>query len=429
MLPASASVADRFQMARDAGFEEVECGTTPEQSMAEELLAGSKKSGLRIHSVMNMAHWKYPLSSSDPAVVAKSVKGMETSLHNAKDWGAETVLLVPAVVNRKNRLSRGVGAIAKQIRKMIPLAAELKVVIGIEEVWNHFLLSPMEFAKYVDEFKSPWVKAYFDVGNVVLFSFPQDWIRILGPRIVKVHLKDFRFRPVKGTGKIEAEFVNLQEGDIDWKQIHAALGEIGYKGTATVELREGDADYLKDVNAARRDSERSLGTESPVMKKFLLGVLCGAVLVILCGIILTFSAIRLSDRRPMIADNSVLVLRLEGEIPERAPLDIPLPMIEDQSRSTVRDIWSGLKRAAEDSRIKAVIVVPRRVAAGWAKTEEIRNSLASFKKSGKPVYAFLRFPGTKDYYIASVADKIYAGPEDYWISRACASRRCTCAGP
>jgi protease IV len=149
------------------------------------------------------------------------------------------------------------------------------------------------------------------------------------------------------------------------------------------------------------------------MKKFLLGLLCGVVLVVLCGIILVFSAVRLSDRRPMIADNSVLVLRLEGDIPERAPLDIPLPMFEDQSRSTVRDIWSGLKRAAEDSRIKAVIVVPRRVAAGWAKAEEIRSSLASFKKSGKPVYAFLRFPGTKDYYIASVADKIYAGPEDY----------------
>jgi L-ribulose-5-phosphate 3-epimerase len=248
MLPASASVADRFRIAREAGFEEVECGTTPDPSMAEELLAGSKTSGLRIHSVMNMAHWNYPLSSPDPDVVAKSIAGMETSLRNAKLWGADTVLLVPAVVKADVSYSYAWTRSQTEIRKLIKLAAELKVVIGIEEVWNHFLLSPLEFAKYVDEFNSPWVKAYFDVGNIVLFSYPQDWIRILGPRIVKLHFKDFRFRPVKGTGKIEAEFVNLQEGDIDWKQIHAALKEIGYKGTATVELHGGDADYLKDVS-------------------------------------------------------------------------------------------------------------------------------------------------------------------------------------
>ena len=111
----------------------------------------------------------------------------------------QTVLLVPAVVNKDIGYRDAWERSQQQIRKMIPLAAELKVVIAIEEVWNHFLLSPIEFARYVDDFKSPWVKAYFDVGNVVLFSFPQDWIRILGPRIVKVHLKDFSFR--KGVTK------------------------------------------------------------------------------------------------------------------------------------------------------------------------------------------------------------------------------------
>jgi L-ribulose-5-phosphate 3-epimerase len=248
MLPASVSVADRFAIAKDAGFEEVECGTTQDQAAAEELLAASKKSGLRIHSVMNMAHWTYPMSSPDPDVVAKSVAGMETSLRNAKFWGSDAVLLVPAVVKAGDSYRDAWTRSQAEIRKLIKLAAEVKVVIGIEEVWNHFLLSPIEFARYVDEFDSPWVKAYFDVGNIVLFSFPQDWIRILGPRIVKLHLKDFRFRPVKGTGKIEAEFVNLRDGDIDWKQIHDALAEIGYKGSATVELNRGDAAYLKDVS-------------------------------------------------------------------------------------------------------------------------------------------------------------------------------------
>ena len=76
--------------------------------------------------------------------------------------------------------------------RLLPMARDLKVIVAVEEVWNKFLLSPMEFARYVDEFESPWVKAYFDVGNVVFYGFPQDWIRTLGPRIVRVHLKDFR---------------------------------------------------------------------------------------------------------------------------------------------------------------------------------------------------------------------------------------------
>lgn len=248
MLPSSASVADRFKIAREVGFEEVECGTTPDAAAAEELLAASKVTGLRIHSVMNMAHWSYPMSSADPSVVAKSVEGMETSLRNAKLWGSDSVLLVPAVIKAGDSYQDAWTRSQKEIRKLVKLAAELRVVIGIEEVWNHFLLSPLEFARYVDEFNSPWVKAYFDVGNIVLFSFPQDWIKILGARICKLHFKDFKFRPDRSAGTIVAEFVNLKDGDIDWKAIHAAIRAVGYKGTATVELKGGDAAYLKDVN-------------------------------------------------------------------------------------------------------------------------------------------------------------------------------------
>src|SRR5438270_202650 len=130
-----------------------------------------------------------------------------------------------------------------QIRKLIPLAQEAKVIIGIEEVWNKFLLSPLEFARYIDEFQSPWIRAYFDVGNVAISGYPQDWIRTLGKRIVKLHIKDFAFR------KRVAEFTPLLEGEIDWHAVHAALADIGYQGTATVELNGGDAAYLKEVSA------------------------------------------------------------------------------------------------------------------------------------------------------------------------------------
>ena len=247
MLPATASIADRFQIAKDAGFERIECPTTRDESMAQQMKEAAAKAGIKIHSVMNMDHWKYPLSSADAAVVEKSLDGARVSLRNAHLWGADTVLIVPGVVNEKTSYGEAYKRSQESIRKLMPLAEELQVIIAVEEVWNKFLLSPLEFANYVDEFKSPWVKAYFDVGNVVLYGYPQDWIRALGPRIAKLHIKDFSFRRDPSTKKLTAEFVNLGEGDIDWPAVYKALKEIGYKGTATVELADGDPAYLKDV--------------------------------------------------------------------------------------------------------------------------------------------------------------------------------------
>mgnify|MGYP001160174201 CR=1 FL=1 len=248
LRPTSLSFKDRFQMAKDCGFEEIECQTVTDPAVAGEIRKASEATGMRIHSVMNMAHWQYPLSSADPSVVETSVKGMETSIRNAAEWGAETVLLVPAVVNPQTSYGDAWKRSQTQIKKMIPMAEKNKVIIAVEEVWNKFLLSPLEFARYVDDFKSPWVKAYFDVGNVVLFGYPQDWIRTLGKRIVKLHFKDFKFQNDPSIKKRVADFVNLRDGEIDWKAIHAALAEIGFKGTATVELAGGEAAYLKDVS-------------------------------------------------------------------------------------------------------------------------------------------------------------------------------------
>jgi hexulose-6-phosphate isomerase len=156
------------------------------------------------------------------------------------------VLLVPAVVDPATPYRVAYERSQKHIRELIPLAEELKVVIAVEEVWNKFLLSPMEFARYVDEFKSPWVRAYFDVGNVVLYGYPQDWIRTLDNRIKKVHLKDFKVLST-GFSPFSAEFVNLGDGDINWPEIRKSLDEIGYQGTVIAELDEGDLAYLTDV--------------------------------------------------------------------------------------------------------------------------------------------------------------------------------------
>lgn len=242
MLPKTMSYADRFKVAHDAGFEEAECGTEPDDKVAEEIRKAAEGAKIRIHSVMNSDHWKYPLSSADPDVVAKCVKGMETSLRNAHLWGADTVLLVPAVVNPETSYADAWKRSQTQIRKMLPMAEKLKVIIAVEEVWNKFLLSPVEFARYVDDFQSPYLKAYFDVGNVVLYGYPQDWIRTLGKRIVKLHLKDFQFK--QGL----TQWTALREGDINWKEIYNALNEVGYRGTATVELPGGDLPYLTEVS-------------------------------------------------------------------------------------------------------------------------------------------------------------------------------------
>lgn len=241
MLP-KIPLPDRFRLAVDCGFEEMECPQIDDHSEAEAIKKAAADAKLRIHSVMCQSHWKFPLSSGDPEVVAQCVKGVETSLRNAHLWGADTVLLVPAVVDAKTSYQDAYTRSQQQIRKLIPLAKELKVVIAVEEVWNKFLLSPLEFARYVDEFKSPWVRAYFDVGNVVISGYPQDWIRALNRRIVKLHIKDFKF------ANRDARFVPLREGEIDWPEVHRALVEIGYRGSATVELPGGDGAYLKEVS-------------------------------------------------------------------------------------------------------------------------------------------------------------------------------------
>jgi L-ribulose-5-phosphate 3-epimerase len=258
MLPKELAYVERFAVARDAGFDAIEMQTVSSPEEAAQIREASEKTHLRIHSVMNMDHWRLPLSGSDPDVVQKSVAGMETSLRNAALWGADTVLLVPAVVDPKTSYQDAWQRSQQVIReRLLPLATQLKVVIAVEEVWNKFLLSPLEFARYVDDFNSPWLKAYFDVGNVVFYGYPHDWIRTLGPRIVKIHLKDFQLdRPNN-----RYAFKNVGEGDIDWLEVQRALSDIKYSGYVTTEVSGGPAEYLKDL-AGRVD--RVLAGQKPV---------------------------------------------------------------------------------------------------------------------------------------------------------------------
>ena len=239
MLPREMSYLDRFRLAVEVGFRFMEAQTLDDEREARKIKEAADKAGLRIHSVMNMAHWDYPLSSPKPEEVEISLRGMEKSLHQAKLYGAETVLLVPAVVREDTTYEQAWERSQVQIRKLIPLAEKLGVIIAVEEVWNKFLLTARDFCQYIDEFNTPMVRAYFDVGNIVHHGVPEHWIRQVGKRIVKVHLKDYN--------RTTRQMVNLGEGNVNWPEVREAFAEIGYKGAATVELSNGGRDYLLDL--------------------------------------------------------------------------------------------------------------------------------------------------------------------------------------
>ncbi|HVW83907.1 MAG TPA: S49 family peptidase, partial [Bryobacteraceae bacterium] len=148
------------------------------------------------------------------------------------------------------------------------------------------------------------------------------------------------------------------------------------------------------------------------MGKFLLGLLTGAVLIVLILVIGFFAIASLKSRPPSVADGSTLILHLSGDVPEKPPVEIPIPLIQDRTAITVENVWSILRRAAADPKIKAVVFEPSGAGVGWAKMQEIRSDLEAFRKSGKPLYAFLKSPGTREYYMASACSRIYMEPVD-----------------
>jgi len=149
------------------------------------------------------------------------------------------------------------------------------------------------------------------------------------------------------------------------------------------------------------------------MKKFLLGFVIGILFVALGVVILVAAAVRFGGaRKPTVAANSTLVLQLEGELPEQSPVELPIPFLQQQQPLTIVETWQMLRNAAADSRIKAIVLEPRGLQIGWAKLAELRGDIQNFKKSGKPVYAYLKGAGTKEYYLATAADHIYMSPED-----------------
>lgn len=239
------SVLEKMQAIKEAGFQGTEVMSHMDQ---DEVLRARDATGLIIPSVCGRDHWKKPLSDPDPKVRAEGLEAIKQTLRDGKRYGASSVLLVPAVVNKDVSYDDAYKRSQAEIRKAVPLAEELGVKIAIEDVWNHFLLSPLEAARYVDEFNSPAVGWHFDVGNILNYGWPEQWIHILGPRIQKLHIKEFSLKKRDSQGPWKGFDVKLLEGDINWPAVMKALDDTSYHGWAITEQGGGDSpEGLKDL--------------------------------------------------------------------------------------------------------------------------------------------------------------------------------------
>lgn len=247
-----ATVAEKYANAAKFGFQTVEPGalTTPaDRAMHAEL---AQANGIKISSIMNQAHWAKPLSDPDPDVRQQSIDGIVQSIDTAVVLGTDTVLVVPAVVNDKVCYEEAWDRSIESIKAVLPYAREKGVVLAVENVWNKFLLSPIEFAAYVDSFDDEFLRAYFDVGNIVLYGIPQQWIKTLGKRICKVH--------VKGFDAASKAFVQLRAGSINWPTVMAAFRAIGYDDVITAELTAAGDDKVAGFQVISDDMDAILAS-------------------------------------------------------------------------------------------------------------------------------------------------------------------------
>ena len=259
LFPDSMNVEQCMVMAKDAGFDGLEIcmGENAPKSEAGSLrldeetgIAGyrsdlaldtreedvkaisesAKKVGIEICSVATALNFRYPLTSPDTQTRAKGIEVLKKSLQSAALLGAEVALVIPGIVTPEVSYGEAVESSEAALRELLPTARETGVRMALENVWNKFLLSPLEFRDFIDRIDDDCVCALFDVANILAYGYPDQWIDALGSRIRSVHIKDF----MTSVGNING-FVNLFEGDIDWPAVMKSLRNVGYDGYLTVE--------------------------------------------------------------------------------------------------------------------------------------------------------------------------------------------------
>ncbi len=252
-LPKGTSLVDQMKVLKEAGFDGLQLNLPDTKLPVEQIQAALKESGLLFEGTCDSQHWRLHLSDPDASIRKAGVDALLESIRQSKALGGGSVLLVPGVVNEKVTYDECYKRSQEEIRKAIPLATELGIKIAIENVWNNFHLSPVEAARYVDEFESPAVGWYFDIGNVMHFGFPEQWIRILGKRIVRIHVKEYDMKKSDKEGKWAGFKTDLLEGSNKWPAIMKALDDVGFSGPdhwATIEMGGGDLARMKVLSGS-----------------------------------------------------------------------------------------------------------------------------------------------------------------------------------
>ena len=244
MCKDGATVADKFKIIKDAGFDGIEINR-PGEPPLDEVIRARDASGLEVAGIICTTHWNKPLSSPDPAVREQGFNGLKLALQESAELGCNRVLLVPGVVKKDVSYDDCWKRSVEQIQRALPIAEKAKCHIAVENVWNQFILSPLEAARFLDAVGSPWVGWHFDIGNIVTYGWPEQWVRILGPRILNLHLKEYSRRKRDAEGPYAGFKVELGEGDVGWPDVMKALDEIGYAGYGIAEVPGGDTARLQ----------------------------------------------------------------------------------------------------------------------------------------------------------------------------------------
>lgn len=253
-----------LRLAADSGFQAVELcvgevGTAlPVDALTEAMApirATAEDLGLSLPSIASGLYWGRNLGDADPALRTQARHDLERMIRLADALGARTLLTIPGAVDvfflpdrPKQPYAQVRDYALEGLHAVLPVAQHHGVRLGLENVWNKFLISPQEMADFIDQFHSPWIGAYVDVANLLPFGEPGDWLRLLGHRVVGVHFKDYR----RAVGTAEG-FVDLLEGDVDWPEVMAALGEIAYDGPVVAEMIPGYRHHpmVRVANASR----------------------------------------------------------------------------------------------------------------------------------------------------------------------------------
>ena len=239
------SILEKMKMVKEAGF----LGVEPMGAMnREEVIAALKETGLKAASVCCHTHWAKPLSHPSADTRKIGYDGLVLTLEDAKAYGATSVLLVPGVVKDGVTYQQCFDRCVPEIQRAAKVAGELGVKIAIENVWNDFITTPQQAVDFLDAINSEWVGWHFDIGNVGRYSPAEQWIPVIGKRILKLHIKEFNTKnmtPEKPAAGFGSKFL---EGTNNWPAIMASLDKIGYTGWGIAEQGGGNSpEGLKDL--------------------------------------------------------------------------------------------------------------------------------------------------------------------------------------